>query len=138
MKTALYWLRQNDPTDPEWIQQYVLYIGMMGTTGQAEIDLDEKRMIEAGLMDAKCEQMMIYVPLDEFHSSEHDAARDAERYCMMCISVGRCQVFRQATRVSINQRMNAILSRGLVTLAAHLLRPSARPHERRSIECPID
>ena len=54
----------------------------MGTTGQEEIDQDEKRMIAAGFMDAKCEQMVTYVELDEFHSSEHDAARDAERYCI--------------------------------------------------------
>ena len=39
-------------------------------------------MIEAGLMDATIEQMVTYVELDEFHSSEHDAARDAERYCI--------------------------------------------------------
>ena len=52
---------------------------MMGTTGQAEIDQDEKRMIAAGLMDAKIEQMVTYVELDEFHSSEHDAAVHAMR-----------------------------------------------------------
>ena len=60
----------------------MVYIGLMGTTGQAEIDQDEERMIEAGLMDAKCDQMVTYVELDELHSSEHDAARDAERYCI--------------------------------------------------------
>jgi hypothetical protein len=79
---ALYWLRQNDPSDPKWIEKYVIYIGMMGTTGQAEVDQDERRMIAAGLMDAKIEQYASYVELDEFHSSEHDAARDAERYCI--------------------------------------------------------
>ena len=55
---------------------------MMGTIGQAEIDQDEKRMIAAGFMDRKIEQFVTYVELDEFHSSEHDAARDAERYCI--------------------------------------------------------
>ena len=69
---ALYWLRQNDPEDPEWVEKYVIYIGMMGTTGQAEIDQDEKRMIAAGFMDRKIEQFVTYVELDEFHSSEHD------------------------------------------------------------------
>ena len=78
VKMTLYWLRQDDPTDPEWIEKYVVYIGLMGTTGQAEIDQDEKRMIEAGLMDAK--QYVTYVEFDEFHSSKHDVARDAERY----------------------------------------------------------
>ena len=63
MGMAAYWLQQNDPADPEWIQKCVLYIGMMGTTGQSEIDQDEKRMIEAGLMDAKCEQIVTYVEL---------------------------------------------------------------------------
>ena len=29
-KMALYWLRQNDPEDPEWIEKHVIYIGMMG------------------------------------------------------------------------------------------------------------
>jgi hypothetical protein len=38
VEMALYWLRQNDPSDPKWIEKYVIYIGMMGTTGQAEID----------------------------------------------------------------------------------------------------
>ena len=33
-------------------------------------------------MDAKIEQYVTYVELDEFHSSGHDAARDAERYCI--------------------------------------------------------
>ena len=33
-------------------------------------------------MDAKIEQMVTCVELDEFHSSEHDAARDAERCCI--------------------------------------------------------
>ena len=38
-------------------------------------------------MDAKCEQMMTYVELDEFHSSDHDVARDAERYCIRQIGL---------------------------------------------------
>ena len=54
----------------------------MGTTGQAEIDQDENRMSAARFMDRKIEQFVTYVELDEFHSSEHDAARDAERYCI--------------------------------------------------------
>ena len=29
VQMALYWLRQNDPEDPEWIEKYVIYIGMM-------------------------------------------------------------------------------------------------------------
>jgi hypothetical protein len=82
VKMALYWLRQNDSEDPEWIEKYVIYIGMMGTTGQAKIDQDEKRMIAAGFMDRKIEQFVTYVELDEFQSSRHDAARDAERYCI--------------------------------------------------------
>ena len=82
VKMARYWLRQNDPTDPEWIQKYVLYIGLMGTTGQNEIDQDETRMIAAGLMDAKVEQYVTYVEIDEMHRSAHHAARDAERYCI--------------------------------------------------------
>ena len=82
VEMALYWLRQNDPSDPKWIETYVIYIGMMGTTGQAEIGQDKKRMSAAGLMDAKIEQYVTYVELDEFHSSEHDVARDAERYCI--------------------------------------------------------
>ena len=74
VKMAPYWLRQNDPEDPEWVEKYVIYIhvGMMGTTGQAEIDQDEKRMIVARCMDRKIEQFVTYVELDEFHSSEHD------------------------------------------------------------------
>ena len=60
---------------------------MMGTTGQAEIDQDEKRMIAAGFMDKKIEQFVTYVELDEFHSSEHDAAREAERYCIREVGV---------------------------------------------------
>jgi len=55
---------------------------MMGTTGQSEIDQDKKRMIEAGLMDSKVAQYVTYVEQDEFHSSEHDTARDAERHCI--------------------------------------------------------
>ena len=55
---------------------------MMGTTGQNEIDQDEQRMIDNGLMDGKLDQVVTYVEQDEFHSSEHDAARDAERYCI--------------------------------------------------------
>ena len=82
MQEALYWLRQNGPEDPEWIEKYVLYIGLMGSTGQKEIDQDERRMIAAGLMDRKIAQMVTYVEIDEMHSSEHDAARDAERYCI--------------------------------------------------------
>jgi hypothetical protein len=54
----------------------------LGTSGQKEIDNDERRMIKLGLMDEKIGQKVTYVELDEFHSSEHNAARDAERYCI--------------------------------------------------------
>ena len=60
---------------------------MMGTTGQNEIDQDEQRMIDNGLMDGKLDQVVTYVEQDEFHSSEHDAARDAERYCIRTLGV---------------------------------------------------
>ena len=41
VEVALCWLRQNGPTNPEWVEQCVVYIEMMGSTGQAEIDQDE-------------------------------------------------------------------------------------------------
>ena len=56
---------------------------MMGTTGQSEIDKDEERMIEAGLMDFKAAQYVACIELDESHSFEHDIARDAERHCII-------------------------------------------------------
>ena len=55
---------------------------MMGTAGQKETDQDEKRMVKARLMNSKVAQFVTYVEQDELHSSEHDAARDAERYCI--------------------------------------------------------
>ena len=94
IEEAAHWLRKNDPTDGEWIQKYVCYI-MMGTTGQNEIDQDEQRMIDNGLMDGKLDQVVTYVEQDEFHSSEHDAARDAERYCIRTVGVKALLNIRQ-------------------------------------------
>ena len=41
-------------------------------------------------MDLKIEQLVTYVELDELHSSEHDAARDVERYCIREVGLDNC------------------------------------------------
>ena len=109
-------------------------------------------MIKAGLMDAKCDQMVTYVELDKFHACEHDVARNAERYCTRQVGLdhlmnschgGAGRIPNDTSvggiflLVGVNQRMSTNLSRGLVALGADLLRPSARLHERRSIQNPM-
>jgi hypothetical protein len=59
-------------------------------------------MVAAGLMDAKIEQYVTYVELDELHSSKHDAGRDAERYCIREVGLDNLVCLYSRTRAQCN------------------------------------
>ena len=52
---------------------------LLGTSGQAEIDQDVRRLKDAGLMTEVVAQYVAYVDCDGSHDSAHDTVRDAER-----------------------------------------------------------
>ena len=59
--------------------QYQVYGCMLGTSGQSEIDQDERRLIKHGLITQKVAQYVAYVDCDRSHDSTHATSRDAER-----------------------------------------------------------
>ena len=56
-----------------------VYAGLLGTSGQSEIDQDEKRLKEAKLINKKLYQYVAYIDEDQMHNSAHATARDCER-----------------------------------------------------------
>ena len=67
--------------------QYEVYGGMLGTSGQSEIDQDERRLIKNGLITKKVAQYVAYVDCDGSHDSAHATARDAERLLIRLIGL---------------------------------------------------
>jgi len=63
------------------------YAGLLGTSGQAEIDQDVQRLKDAGLITEKVAQYVTYVECDGSHTSAHDTARDAERLLIRLIGL---------------------------------------------------
>ena len=61
--------------------------GLLGTSGQAEIDQDVRRLKDAGLITEKVAQYVTYVECDLYHMSAHDTARDAERLLIRLIGI---------------------------------------------------
>ena len=68
---------------------YLIYAGLLGTSGQSEIDQDVNRLIKAGLITTKVEQHVAYVDADEMHNSAHATARDVERLLINKIGLAR-------------------------------------------------
>ena len=68
---------------------YLIYAGLLGTSGQSEIDQDKNRLIKAGLITTKVEQHVAYVEADEMHNSAHATARDVERLLINKIGLAR-------------------------------------------------
>ena len=60
---------------------------MLGTSGQSEIDKDERRLIKNGLITQKVAQYVAYVDCDRSHVSAHATARDAERFLINLIGL---------------------------------------------------
>ena len=60
--------------------QFKVYAGLLGISGQSEIDQDERRLIKNGLITQKVAQYVAYVDCDRFHVSAHATARDAEKF----------------------------------------------------------
>jgi hypothetical protein len=60
---------------------------MLGTSGQSEIDQDERRLIKNGLITKKIAQYVAYVDCDGSHDSAHATARDAERLLIRLIGL---------------------------------------------------
>ena len=56
-----------------------MHAGLLGTSGQSEIDQDEKRLKEAKLINKKLYQYVAYIDEDQMHNSAHATARDCER-----------------------------------------------------------
>ena len=65
----------------------LVYAGLLGTTGQSEIDQDVQRLKDAGLITEKVGQYVTYVECDACHTSAHDTARDAERFLIRLIGL---------------------------------------------------
>ena len=63
------------------------YAGLLGTSGQSEIDQGVRRLKAAGLITEKVAQYVTYVDCDKFHDSAHDTARDAERLLIRLIGL---------------------------------------------------
>jgi hypothetical protein len=62
---------------------YLTYAGLLGTSGQAEIDQDVRRLKDAGLITEVVAQYVAYVDCDD----SHDSARDAERLLIRLIGL---------------------------------------------------
>ena len=56
-----------------------VYAGLLGTSGQSEIDQDERRLKKAKLINKKLHQYVAYFDEDQMHNSAHATARDCER-----------------------------------------------------------
>ena len=67
--------------------QCEVYGGMLGVSGQSEIDQDERRLIKNGLITKKVAQYVAYVECDGSHDSAHATARDAERLLIRLIGL---------------------------------------------------
>ena len=63
------------------------YAGLLGTSGQSEIDQDVRRLKDAGLITEKVAQYVTHVECDGSHMSAHDTARDAERLLIRLIGL---------------------------------------------------
>ena len=63
------------------------YAGLLGTSGQSEIDQDVRRLKDAGLITEVLAQYVAYVDCDDLHDSAHDTARDAERLLIRLIGL---------------------------------------------------
>ena len=67
--------------------QFKVYGGLLGTSGQSEINQDERRLIKNDLITKKVAQYVAYVDRDGSHDSAHATARDAERLLIKLIGL---------------------------------------------------